>query len=96
METIAWNGADGKVRITVCLDSIEVVTARLLADGQMPLGTHIVRNPVLPSGKPRALRLINDRLIDDASAPPDRISFAERVDAARTIDDLKALLRTLK
>ena len=94
MDTIAWNGPDGQLRLTVCIDSVDMVVIRLIQEGRMLPGTEVLVNPTLPEGKPRAWRILNGRVLSDPTAvqPP---TVAQRIDAVKTIDDVKALLKEI-
>ena len=94
MDTIAWNGPDGQLRLTVCIDSVDMVVIRLIQEGRMLPGTEVLVNPTLPEGKPRAWRILNGRVLPGSLAiqPP---TVAQRLDAAKTIDELKSLLKEI-
>ena len=102
MAHFAWADATGQVHVTVLVDPAgrDTVISKLIRDGHMPLGTPIVQDPDLPPDKRERhkWRIQGGKVRVDLTVPDPphpRQALLDQVDAATTVAQLKAILRTV-
>jgi len=102
MATFAWADATGQVHVTTVADGADssAVISILIQDGHMPPGAEIVSTPTLPSDKRdrHKWRIQGGQVRVDLTVPDlphPRQALLDQVDAATTVAQLKAILRTV-